>query len=71
MGTLASLDKQGRWAVAGNAFWNLASSPGPFIATLIASYSGYGYLAMWAFTTGTIGTMMFCYSGKQSDKLDL
>jgi len=71
MGTLASLDKEGRWAVAGDAFWNFASTPGPVIATLIVTYAGYNSLAMWVFTSGAVGVALLCFTAKQSDKLGL
>ncbi|MCH7534602.1 MAG: hypothetical protein IH948_02455, partial [Bacteroidetes bacterium] len=71
MGTLASLDKMGRWAVAGDAFWNFAGTPAPYIATLIVTYGGFNPLAIWAFTSGAIGMALFCYAAKQSDSLGL
>ena len=71
MGTLASLDKEGRWAVAGDAFWNFASTPGPIIATLIVTNLGYNPLAIWVLTSGAVGMALFCYTAKQSDKLGL
>ena len=71
MGTLASLDKQGRWALTGNAFWDLAAGPGPYIATLIVAYGGYNHLAMWVFTSGALGMALFCYTAKKSDKVGL
>jgi DHA1 family inner membrane transport protein len=71
MGTLASLDKKGRWAVAGDAFWNLSSTPGPIIATLIVTNMGYNPLAIWVLTSGAVGMALFCYTAKRSDKLGL
>ena len=71
MGTLASLDKEGRWAVAGDAFWNFSSTPGPIIATLIVTHAGYNPLALWVLTSGAVGMALFCYTAKQSDKLGL
>jgi len=71
MGTLASLDKEGRWAVAGDAFWNFSSTPGPIIATLIVTHAGYNPLAFWVLTSGAVGMALFCYAAKQSDKLGL
>jgi predicted MFS family arabinose efflux permease len=71
MGTLASLDKEGRWAVAGDAFWNFSSTPGPVIATLIVTHAGVNLLAMWVLTSGAVGMALFCYTAKQSDKLGL
>jgi len=71
MGTLASLDKEGRWAVAGDAFWNFSSTPGPVIATLIVTHAGYNPLAFWVLTSGAVGMALFCYTAKQSDKLGL
>jgi DHA1 family inner membrane transport protein len=70
-GAFASLDKLGRWAVAGDAFWNLSATPGPFIATVIVSRMGYEPLAIWVFTTGAIGAFLFCYTARQTDKLGL
>ena len=69
MGTLASLDREGRWAVAGDAFWNFATTPGPVIATLIVTYAGYDPLAVWVLTSGAVGMALFCYTARQSDKL--
>lgn len=71
MGTLASLDKEGRWAVAGDAFWNFASTPGPVIATSIVFYANYNTLALWVFTSGAVGVALLCFTAKQSDKLGL
>jgi predicted MFS family arabinose efflux permease len=71
MGTLASLDREGRWAVAGDAFWNFASTPGPVIATLIVTNMGYNPLAIWVLTSGAIGMALFCYTARQSDELGL
>ena len=71
MGTLASLDRKGRWAVAGDAFWNFASTPGPVIATLIVLHMGYNPLAIWVLTSGAVGMVLFCYTSKQTDKLEM
>jgi len=70
-GTLAALDKEGRWAVAGEAFWNFSATPGPIIATLIVTHFGYNPLALWVFTSGAVGITLFCYTGRQTDKLGL
>lgn len=70
-GTLAALDKQGRWAVAGDAFWNFSSTPGPIIATLVVTNFGYSPLALWVFTSGAVGITLFCYTGRKADKLGL
>ena len=69
MGTLASLDKKGRWAVAGDAFWNFASTPGPIIATSVVVGMGYNDLAIWVLTSGAVGMALFCYTAKKSDQL--
>ena len=71
MGTLASLDKEGRWAVAGDAFWNFAATPGPIIAGLIVVHSGYNSLALWVFTSGAVGLGMLLYTARKSDILKL
>ena len=71
MGTLASLDKEGRWAVAGDAFWNFSSTPGPVIAALIVTHAGYNPLAIWVLTSGAVGMALLCFTAKQSDKLGL
>ena len=70
-GTLAALDKEGRLAVAGEAFWNFSSTPGPIIATLIVANLGYNPLALWVFTSGAVGITLFCYTGRQVDKFGL
>ena len=66
-----SLDKMGRWAVAGDAFWNFSGTPGPYIATLIVTYGGFASLGVWAFTSGAIGMALFRYAAKRSDALGL
>ncbi len=71
MGTLASLDREGRWAVAGDAFWNFSSTPGPVLAALIVTHAGYNPLAIWVFTSGAVGMTLLCFAAKQSDKLGL
>jgi predicted MFS family arabinose efflux permease len=70
-GTLSALDKEGRWAVAGDAVWNFSSTPGPIIATLIVTNFGYNPLALWVFTSGAVGITLFCYTGRTADKLGL
>ena len=70
-GTLSALDKEGRWAVAGDAIWNFSSTPGPIIATLIVTNFGYNPLALWVFTSGALGITLFCYTGRKADKLGL
>ena len=70
-GTLSALDKEGRWAVAGDAFWNFSQTPGPIVATLIVTNFGYNPLALWVFTSGAVGITLFCYTGRQADKLGL
>jgi predicted MFS family arabinose efflux permease len=71
MGTLASLDREGRWAVAGDAFWNFSQTPGPVIAALIVTHAGYNPLAIWVLTSGAVGMTLLCFTAKQSDKLGL
>jgi predicted MFS family arabinose efflux permease len=70
-GTLSALDKEGRWAVAGDAIWNFSSTPGPIIATVIVTNFGYNPLALWVFTSGALGITLFCYTGRKADKLGL
>ncbi|MEH6551756.1 MAG: MFS transporter [Pseudomonadales bacterium] len=70
-GTLAALDNEGRWAVAGDAFWNFSQTPGPILATIIVTNFGYNPLALWVFTSGAVGITLFCYTGRQADKLGL
>lgn len=70
-GTLSALDKEGRWAVAGDAFWNFSSTPGPIFATLIITHFGYNPLALWVFTSGAVGITLFCYTARKADKLGL
>ena len=70
-GTLSALDKEGRWAVAGDAFWNFSQTPGPIVATLIVTNFGYNPLALWVFTSGAVGITLFCYTGRQADRLGL
>ncbi|NQY11760.1 MAG: MFS transporter [Flavobacteriales bacterium] len=69
MGTLAALDKEGRWAVMGDAFWNASTIPGPLIATLIVDQMGYHELASWVFLTTAVGTAFFCFTARRTDKL--
>jgi predicted MFS family arabinose efflux permease len=70
-GTLSALDKEGRWAVAGDAIWNFSSTPGPIIATVIVTNFGYNPLALWVFTSGALGITLFCYTGRKADRLGL
>ena len=70
-GTLSALDKEGRWAVAGDAVWNFSSTPGPIVATLIVTNFGYHPLALWVFTSGAVGITLFCYTDRQADRLGL
>jgi len=54
MGALATLDDRGRWAVAGDAFWNGGAVPGPWIAAVLVQESGMLPLAVWVLVTGGI-----------------
>ena len=54
MGALATLDDRGRWAVAGDAFWNGGAVPGPWIATVLVEEAGMLPLAGWVLATGGI-----------------
>lgn len=52
MGALAALDDLGRWAVAGDSFWNAGMVPGPLIAGYLVERSGYLPLAGMALAAG-------------------
>jgi len=54
MGALAALDDRGRWAVAGDAFWNGGAVPGPWIAAVLVEQGGMLPLAGWVLATGGI-----------------
>ncbi len=54
MGALAALDDRGRWAVAGDAFWNGGAVPAPWIAGVLVEEAGLLPLAGWALVTGGI-----------------
>jgi predicted MFS family arabinose efflux permease len=54
MGALATLDDRGRWAVAGDAFWNGGAVPGPWIAAVLVEEAGMLPLAGWVLATGGI-----------------
>ncbi len=54
MGALATLDDRGRWAVAGDAFWNGGAVPGPWIAAVLVQDAGMLPLAVWVLVTGGI-----------------
>jgi len=57
MGALAALDDLGRWAVAGDAFWNGGMVPGPVIAGALVEGGGYIPLAGMALAAG-VGCML-------------
>jgi len=54
MGALATLDDRGRWAVAGDSFWNGGAVPGPWIAGVMVEETGLLPLAGWVVVTGGI-----------------
>jgi predicted MFS family arabinose efflux permease len=54
MGALATLDDRGRWAVAGDSFWNGGAVPGPWIAGVLVQEGGMLPLAGLALVTGGI-----------------
>ena len=54
MGALAALDDRGRWAVAGDSFWNGGAVPGPWIAAVLVEQGGMLPLAVWVLVTGGI-----------------
>jgi len=54
MGALAALDDRGRWAVAGDSFWNGGAVPGPWIAAVLVQDAGMLPLAVWVLVTGGI-----------------
>jgi predicted MFS family arabinose efflux permease len=54
MGALARLDDRGRWAVAGDSFYNGGAVPGPWIAALLVEQGGMLPLAVWVLATGGI-----------------
>jgi predicted MFS family arabinose efflux permease len=54
MGALATLDDRGRWAVAGDSFWNGGAVPAPWIAAVLVQDSGMLPLAGLALVTGGI-----------------
>ncbi len=54
MGALATLDDRGRWAVAGDSFWNGGAVPGPWIAAVLVQDGGMLPLAGWVLVTGGI-----------------
>ncbi len=54
MGALATLDDRGRWAVAGDSFWNGGAVPGPWIAGVMVEEAGLLPLADWVVVTGGI-----------------
>ena len=58
MGALATLDDRGRWAVAGDSFWNGGAVPGPWIAGVLVEEAGMLPLAGLALVTGGICLVM-------------
>ncbi len=54
MGALARLDDRGRWAVAGDSFYNGGAVPGPWIAAVLVQDGGMLPLAGWVLVTGGI-----------------
>jgi predicted MFS family arabinose efflux permease len=54
MGALATLDDRGRWAVAGDSFWNGGAVPGPWIAAVLVQDGGILPLAGLSLVTGGI-----------------
>ena len=54
LGALATLDDRGRWAVAGESFWNGGAVPGPWIAAVLVQEAGMLSLAAWSLVTGGI-----------------
>ncbi|NQY67952.1 MAG: MFS transporter [Flavobacteriales bacterium] len=71
LGTLAALDNEGRWAVAGDAFWNAATTPGPYLATLMVTYGSYHILGSWVFLASGLGMAFLCYTARKVDKMGL
>jgi predicted MFS family arabinose efflux permease len=59
MGALAALDDLGRWAVAGDAFWNAGIVPGPVIAGALVEGYGYFPLSVMALVAGLGCMIMF------------
>ena len=58
MGALATLDDLGRWAVAGDSFWNAGMVPGPVIAGALVEGGGYIPLAGMALAAGLACMLM-------------
>jgi hypothetical protein len=54
MGALATLDDRGRWAVAGDSFWNGGAVPGPWIAAVLVQDAGMLPLAGLVLASGGI-----------------
>ena len=54
LGALAALDDRGRWAVAGDSFWNGGAVAGPWIAAVLVKDAGMLPLAVWVLVTGGI-----------------